>query len=365
VVEREDLIGLPQQLSVLYGAAPGPPAKPVQMGALGTILALEPMRLALTGFVDLTDDLMVLTASYPDETNPSLAPMIGNTRGVLLAPFLLSTDRLKPSAVAVGDFTGDGKLDVVAIVGTGRAFVLQGSGGGQLSKLADYAPPGLVYGPCILAATGKIAGLPVDQVVAIDGVVSRTCVQASAGVGPALRPPKILIVTPVMDGPPTSDLLEVPGDYRDPQQMALVDLDGAGGPELVVQYAGGPKGIVVYANVSGHLQIDASARPVANLTGTPIAFVAMQVVGDLTLELVVLTDRGVFVARRGADGGYTADATAVIPVGPSDADRLKRGLLAGGDLDGDGLADLVLSQEQQAYIWHGVSMHAVNAEDAK
>ncbi len=353
VVERDEVYGRPQQVSVLYSNAPGAPHDPVRMGEQGLITSMSRMSI---GGTDLTDDLLVVTTSYPAGDKPQLALMFGTTQRQLLAPLLLTTQMIGlrddgVDGLAAGEFSGDTLPDVMAMAGT-TGILLGGDGGGQLTRVGDLPLVALAFNECVIMGTGRLSGaITRDQVIAIDGAFNRRCVDVTGVAGP----PKLFVATPTAAVPPVPEIVkyDIPGGMKEPRQLVLVDIDSDQKPELLVVYGGMNPAVVLYPNVDGVLKIDQGVTLPA-VPGKVQAAAAISAGGDATREIAVMTERGVFLLER-SGAVWSAATEPAIHLGELDALRVERGFLAAGDLTGDGLEDLVVVQDQLVDIWSGVS----------
>jgi len=97
---------------------------------------------SLVALVDLNnDDKLDLVAT--DETMGVVSVFLGNGDGTFQAPTTYGTGA-SPVAVAVGDFNADGNLDLIVAVGSGISILL-GNGDGTLQPEQTYAIQGINY----------------------------------------------------------------------------------------------------------------------------------------------------------------------------------------------------------------------------
>jgi hypothetical protein len=359
VVLRTDLDrDVPQELAVLYGRLQGAPATPVTLARFDSIIEMEQGSAALLGSTDAITDLMV--EAHPQGGSASVAVLIGTTQRTLLSPFTLSVDMMGgvPTAVAGGELTGDNMTDVVAITAATRdapaaAVLLQGTGGGQLSKLSDTPlPPGRFETRCALLGTARLDGT-IDTIFAIDGAPTRACEDSMHPLDPAAITPHLATMKPVPGGAPTIQLAELGGDFVVPAQMLLGDVTGDGVPDLVVRFAGDDQGqgagIMIYPTVGGTVRLD-QGHQVTGLTGEAYAIALLQADRDPARELAILTAQGIELADLSSDGTPTLRSEpAVSPNVP-----FLPGTLSAGDVDNDGVDDLVVTQESVVRIFAGL-----------
>jgi hypothetical protein len=90
------------------------------------------------GKLDLAVANYNCTGSPPTCGQGSVSILLGNGDGTFQSPIESNTDT-GPGSVRVGDFNGDGKLDVVVVAGTDTVSVLLGKGDRTFQPYVDYA----------------------------------------------------------------------------------------------------------------------------------------------------------------------------------------------------------------------------------
>lgn len=143
---------------------PGPPAVSVLLGNgdgtfqphLDSATAEGPFALAAGDF-NGDGKLDVATALYNDNTGSQVSVLLGKGNGTFY-PHVEYQAGSSPNAVVVGDFNGDGKLDLVTEngdTGSGDINVLLGNGDGTFQSPVEY-PAGAI--PFFGLATGDFNG---------------------------------------------------------------------------------------------------------------------------------------------------------------------------------------------------------------
>jgi hypothetical protein len=111
-------------------------------------------------------DLVAANYDLPNSGDGSVAIMLGNGNGTFQAPVLYPSGGLAAVSVAIADFNGDGKLDlVVANYWSSTVGVLLGNGDGTFQAVITYASGGTTNA----VATGDLNGDGKLDLVAANG----------------------------------------------------------------------------------------------------------------------------------------------------------------------------------------------------
>jgi hypothetical protein len=237
----------------------------------------------------------------------SVSILIGNGDGTFKPPVSYATD-LGSQAIAVGDFNGDGKLDlVVANNGAGDVSILFGNGDGTFQPAVNYAagsyPRSVAVGD--FNGDGKL-----DIVVANFGANYFTLL--------------------LNNGDGTFRVSNISLMYGG-TAVAVGDLNGDGKLDLVVGNNGGPNGVsVLLGNGNGTFQAAQSFGP-----ADVVALALADLNGDGKLDIVAATQNSntVNILLGNGDGTFQTGAVYTVP-GAS--------FVSVGDLNGDGKPDLVV-----------------------
>ena len=203
------------------------------------------------------DGKLDLVFSEYSSNSSSVAVLLGNGDGTFGKAAFYSTGQTVSYNVAVGDFNKDGKLDLAVSAGN-AVCVLLGNGDGTFQKGVDYPLGGAGFGIAVADFNGD--GNP--DVAVIGGANSYEAVLLGNGDGTLQRPtfypagnlPETIAVGDFnADGIP--DLAT--GDYNGSSVSILLN-DGEGGFQPAVTYAGAsfPEGIALGDfNGSGRLGV--------------------------------------------------------------------------------------------------------------
>jgi hypothetical protein len=268
---------------------------------------------------------------------------------------------VQDSGLALGDVTGDGRLDVIVATGTGIGVFAQKSDGtlgtvvrhaqGPWGVIAvdDFDDDGLrdvlvtsksatstalTFFPQVSGGTlGPPVGIPVGcpgmTTIGVGDINGDR--RADVVVGDhtsicwALQNPGGGFATPV------THAVTATGTYPFVESIAIGDVDGDGHADIVAGIDDGSRLYTLYQHASGVFD----APSIIPLGGYPSAIVSRDVTADGIADVLVYENQSV-VVHRGTNGPLPAlVASPAVSISPSPyAD-----VLAVGDLNGDGLLD--------------------------
>ena len=348
----------------------------------------------LTASIPASDIAVAATASI---TVINAAPLaVSNTVFFTVTNPNISTSLMPPNwvgsytatAMVVGDFNGDGKLDSATLDGLGRLSVILGNGDGTFQGPAMYtiaAPIGLATGDFngdgkldIAVLTSAPSGFPGSVAIFLgngdgtfqqplssqtdyepisivasdfngDGKLDIAFTGFASFVGGAPANPTIAVLLGNGDGT-FQPYVELPADYGAlGGPLVAGDFNGDGFVDLVAQSASATSNValMLLGNGDGTFQ-----PPQASTTGyQPLVFAAADLNGDGKLDLVVPNLCGnVFDCNDGqnspssvsvllGNGDGTFQPHVEYPVG------IFATSIAIGDLNGDGMLDLAVGTE--------------------
>ncbi len=259
----------------------------------------------------------IVEDDYCDEIVPKLAA-VGNVAVTTTSERLFLRQPL-----AVGDFNGDGKLDVVAPNATGGILVMLGDGGGKLGVPANFSTGETLAGTL---SVGDLNGDHKLDVVSINAVNNHISILLGNGNGSFQAPTSI-----ALGGNPDSAF-----------GVVIADLNGDGYPDLAVANvssftAAGSTISVFPGNGDGTFGPAIQYDPV----GQPIyLMVAGDFNGDGLPDLVFTSEADTSPSQVGvifgaANGTFQSPASYAVGLTPGPP------VLA--DFNGDGVLDLVVA----------------------
>jgi len=381
------------EVKVSFGAALGAPSAAVSMGAFpGAIEVIEPVLVPSSLSLleqDFIRDLLVVVRD-PEEETWSVGVLQGSSNRSMLS--LVSSAGGTIVRAVAGDFLGEGRLDVFAfavdLAGSPVLQYFENLGGGQLSPGAEIelaydidpektvlTTPDLVNDKlsapaCLALSVGELRAPLGAELIAIDGSTknNKPC-RADVGASMSLEvtaedvtPTSFLVGTLArgMSGPVLTVRPEnVPGgDLRNSNGLELYDADDNGTLDLVTLFEGwNPKedtGPMVSENVGAGLSVywntgDTFSKSPSPLAGPEFGFraAAPALLDQAPMPpLLVLSRDGVFRSNLSDNKVYQAPEL-LLPFTGGEKMRV-------GDVNGDGLEDLVIIRGDQASIFLGV-----------
>ena len=250
----------------------------------------------------------------------NVSVLLGKGDGTFQSPVAYSAGSA-PQAVAVADLNGDGKLDlVVANHNSFNVSVLLGAGNGTFLPAANSATPLSGTADSVAVADFNGDGKP-DLAVAISGV-NATLVSILLGNGNGT----FQLVT------------SVPLGFHSPGTLSVVaaDFNGDGAVDFAV--TDGTTLSVVMGNGNASFQVPVTYPLVASGRAIVGVLVVGDFNGDNKPDLAVTTRDGISVFSGNGDGSFSL-AVGYAP--------FLGGAVAVGDFDGDGRPDLVAADSVQ------------------
>jgi hypothetical protein len=317
VVNRNDNShGDPGSVSVLLGQGDGSFQAPVNY-AVGP----SPRAVAVGDFNgDGSLDLVVANFGESFGAGSSVSVLLGNGDGSFQSAQDFPTQGGSTS-VAVGDFNGDGSLDLaVGNAGNLSVSVLLGNGDGTFQTANDYAQEGRPLSVTVGDFNGD--GIP-DLAVANSHLFGGS--------------PGVSVLLGNGDGS-----FQPAGNYSvggSPTSVAVGDFNGDGIPDLAVATSaqfGGSSGVsVLLGNGDGSFQpaqnfsagIDPGSVAVGDFNGDGIPDLAVANYGSNTVSVLLGNGDGSFQAAQNFGTGGRPTSVAV------------------GDFNGDGIPDLAVANE--------------------
>jgi hypothetical protein len=362
-------------IGAVFGATSGGPSAPVVLGQLDAIeqIIATPLTSTTDQFTPITN-LAVISATPGDAAHRRLELFQGSTDREVLAPyFLVSTDTVlgnTPWLLAMGHF-GDPKAPMgIAVLSSERTpgskaagrmwFFGQENGALEADAIltlpavgdpSDYVKPD--SGKAAWLATADLGGPPGDEIlgIALSGTASRIFVLAQQDGA-----------WPIAMAPEGTDLPA--GGYGGPIVVGDVDADGKDDLVLVAPDAGV---LVIWNKGTGAVDVGSAKQiTLAQLQkathadgktpcgdpGKIVAAVVLRTAPALPRQVVIVGEHQSFVATLDpaapASHAFTLTCDTGLPGVSEDT------LVIAGDVDGDGVDDIVLGQPGSVQLFHGV-----------
>jgi hypothetical protein len=277
-------------------------------------------------------DLAVANAGSNDVTI-----LRGNGDGTFTATATSPPTGTDPYSIAVGDFNGDGIPDLaVANAGSNDVTILLGNGDGTFTATATSPPTGT--DPYSIAV-GDFNGDGIPDLAVMNSSQNTVSVLLGNGDGTFMPAPPLVV-----------------GSY--PGGIAVGDFNGDGIPDLAVANVGSNDVTIFLGNGNGTFTATATSPP----TGTyPYSIAVGDFNGDGKTDLAVANyvSSTISVLLGNGDGTFSATATSPkieICMSCSFA-------IAVGDFNGDGLSDLVVSEDSE-YSYSEVFLASTQSANA-
>ncbi|HEY3971700.1 MAG TPA: choice-of-anchor D domain-containing protein [Candidatus Sulfotelmatobacter sp.] len=333
------------------------PTATVSLGRTDLGVGTDPRGIVIADFNrDGKPDVAVV-----NRADNTISILLGNGDGTFAAPVIYATG-FDPIAIAVGDFNGDGKLDLVTANRAAYTIsILLGNGDGTFGSHVDYAtgtePMAVAVGDFnadgfLDVVEANNADDTVSIYLGLGNGTFQTPVSYSVGAGP------IAVVSGDFNADGNLDLavadsgsnniavLFGKGDGTfistayyatpaDPDGLVAADLNGDGKLDLIAANNGGNNIAVLMNSGAGTF-----ATGVPYAVGTlPFAISAGDFYGNGQIDVAVVNsgDNTVSILPGNGDGTFNTAGALTFSIGDESL------AMAVGDFNGDGRADLVVS----------------------
>jgi len=227
---------------------------------------------------------------------------------------------IAPTAMATGDFNGDGKPDLAVTNNSGNSVsILLNQGNGKFEVLPSAIPNTVLFHSPSGIVAADFNG---------DGILDLAVANEASS--------NVTVLLGKGDG--TFTLKASYSTGLDPYQLVATDLNGDGKLDLAITNFGSSNVTILLGNGNGTFFVEPDPPVTA---ATPAGIVATDFDGDGNIDLAVagFTSQSVTILYGAGDG--TFNATPIIPIGTSAA------FLVAADFNGDGRPDLAVTNPDQ------------------